>query len=682
MTNTQHDPKDAHRPTAGPTEAPPDAADALNHDGHQDGFERSNNTPAAHQSATPVPRGPRVRSLVLVAVLVLIALWAGVAFHESIREGGNALKSRIVASFSAAQPASDSAQQANQLYQGPMHPWIVQSKPGTCPICGMDLVPISPDKFTGQLTINPQVVQNMGVRVAEVTRGPLTRTVRTVGTVDYNETQVRDVNIKVKGWIEGLHVDTTGEQVAQGDPLFDLYSPQLYAAQQELLLSKDAGLSAATPAGPNMESADDSLLGAARTRLLYYDITPTQIENLLQRGTPSKTMTIKSPHQGTVVKKHATDGMRVTPGMRIYQIADLSTVWVMATIYEYQLPYVREGQQVTMTLPYLSGATFEGEVDYIYPYMAPNTRQVKVRLVFNNPEGQLKPGMFASITLTDTINDKAVLAPREAILDTGQRQVALVSTGDGTFEPRDVKLGPTTGDEQVQILKGLEPGEKVVTSGQFLIDSEARMRASLANMVKGNQPATTQPTGPATQPKRPALPTEAGHALSAAVETYLTLTDQLASDKFEPGQAPTRFRDAMVRFQSSLSEAAPERATQTAPHVTTIKDAAANWPDPGDVKSARQVIASISPALRDLLTTTGVPSHMKQRLVSFHCPMYQKGTHWIQPKGQPRNPYMGSKMLACHDEESPLPVIRGGDSATQPSNATGKSHNHKSDHQE
>jgi cell fate (sporulation/competence/biofilm development) regulator YlbF (YheA/YmcA/DUF963 family) len=350
--------------------------------------------------------------------------------------------------------------------------------------------------------------------------------------------------------------------------------------------------------------------------------------------------------------------MRVTPGTRVYRIADLSTVWVMASVYEYQLPYVHEGQPVTMTLPYLPGASFKGEVDYIYPYMDNNTREVQVRLAFDNAKGRLKPGMFANVKLKHTIKQKAVLAPREAVMDTGERQVALVSTGGGTFEPRELKLGPTTGDNQVQILDGLKPGEKVVTSGQFLIDSEAKMRASLARMVEGQGPSATERADQAGDAKLNAIPDRANQALSQAIEAYLGLVDQLASDRFEADASAEQLAQSLQSFQQALEAAQPEAGKQTAALVQRAREASIQLNKTTDIEKARSTTAQLSRALIDLLTLTGTPPTVESELVAFHCPMYQPdqgGTPWLQPAGEPRNPYYGSEMLRCYDTKKALP---------------------------
>ena len=342
----------------------------------------------------------------------------------------------------ATQPAGDGMDL--QYYSCGMHPWVILPNPGSCPICQMDLTPIDPDKFSGEITIDPVITQNIGIRIAPVKTGPLVRTIRTVGTVDYDETSVRDINMKVPGWIEKLYVDYLGVEIDEGQALFEYYSPDLYAAQDEFLLAYRNKSRIWAEFVPHAAQGAHDLLEAARTRLEYFDVSPQQIDQLIAAGVPSKTMTMHSPHKGVVIAKHANEGMRVDTGMRVYRIADLSKLWVMVTLYEYQLPYVQVGQRAVMSLPYVPGETFEGEVIYIYPYLDEKTRQVNVRLEFDNPNGVLKPGMYTNVELKNTLARDRTLAPRAAIIDTGERQVAFVSLGEGKFEPRDVRTGIET----------------------------------------------------------------------------------------------------------------------------------------------------------------------------------------------------------------------------------------------
>ena len=355
-------------------------------------------------------RTAAARWLTVVGLLLVVAGFViGVVSGGSLRAGLGRAWTMLT--------AAEGEQSDTGMYSCGMHPYYFQQGPGLCPICHMDLTPVDPDKLTGKIVIDPNVVQNIGVRVEPVTTGPLVRSIRTVGTVDYDETKVRDVNTKVSGWIEKLFVNFLGAEVEAGQPLFDLYAPQLYEAQEEYLLAFKNKAAGAANGGLD-------LLEAARTRLLYYDITPDQIRQLEADGVASKTMTIHSPHRGVIIAKHANEGMRVDPGMQVYQIADLSTVWVMVSLYEYQIPYVDVGQAATMSLPYIPGQSFEGKVLYMYPYVDTGTRQINVRREFDNPHGLLKPGMFADVKLRNTLAAERTLAPRAAILDTGKRQIS------------------------------------------------------------------------------------------------------------------------------------------------------------------------------------------------------------------------------------------------------------------
>jgi multidrug efflux pump subunit AcrA (membrane-fusion protein) len=551
------------------------------------------------------------------------------------------------------------------FYTCGMHPWVILPEPGLCPICHMDLTPLDPDKFTGDVTIDPTMVQKIGVRIEPVGKGPIVRTIRTVGTVDYDETRVRDVNIKVTGWIERLYVDYLGAEVDAGQPLFDVYSPDLFEAQEQYLLEYRKKVGPGEPAG------GVDLLEAARTRLEYYDITPEQIRRLEEGGKPAKTMAIHSPHRGVVIAKHANEGMRVDEGMQVYRIADLSKVWVMVTLYEYQLPFVQAGQRAVMTLPYIPGQEFEGKVIYVYPYLDAQTRQVSVRLEFDNPNLLLKPGMYANVELRSTLARERTLAPRSAILDTGERQVAFVSLGEGRFEPRNVRLGVETRDGTVEILDGLKPGEMVVTSGQFLLDSEATIREGLAKMIRGTMAAEQEAVVAVTGASElTSLPQETASSLNGILSAYFAVSDSLAGDSTDG--VTTEARVIASSVDRLLENEVPEDPHFWHRHdeVATVRGKALELIDVTDIGQARLVFADLSVALAKLVRATGVPPSYGTQVHQLHCPMFlegQGGSIWLQPKGKPRNPFMGSIMLECFDERSTLPVTGAVPEAAAPS---------------
>lgn len=500
------------------------------------------------------PRGPRLWIMLLVALAVLAGLAIGTLWGPAARQQAQ----RWLGDGAHDEHAQhdEPAAQAD-FYTCGMHPWVILPEPGLCPICHMDLVPLDPSKFTGEISIDPVVTQNIGVRIAPVVSGPVVRTVRTVGSVEYDETRVRDVNVKVAGWIEKLYVDYEGARVQAGEPLFDLYSPQLYASQAEYLSALEMRGKNVSELLPDSGIDVERLISDARVQLEYFDVTPGQIEALEQRGEPTKTMTVLSPFGGIVTAKRANEGMRVDPGMRIYQVADLSQVWVQASLYEYQLPFVRVGDTATMTLSYLPGQSLEGRVIYIYPYLNEQTRQASVRLEFDNPDLLLKPGMFAQIELRNTIATDQPLAPRAAIIDTGERSVAFVSLGKGRFEPRDVVMGIQTEGGMVEVLEGLQVGEMVVTSGQFLLDSEARMRESLARMITG-QPAVTPPPAPENRVLREPEP---GEELTPYPLEICVVSDARLGSMGDPIRRAYKGRELLFCCESCLDdfEADPEK---------------------------------------------------------------------------------------------------------------------------
>lgn len=372
-------------------------------------------------------------------------------------------------------------------WRAPMDPSYISSKPGKSPM-GMDLVPVyaGEEGFGATVKISPIVEQNMGVRTASVTRRDLTRKIRTVGRVDYDERLISHIHTKFTGWVEKTHVNTTGEEVSNGDPLVDIYSPQLVTAQQEYLDAfnnlKKAGNEVTDATRKNLTA----MVQSSRIRLEYFDISQGQIRKLEETGQVTKTVTIQSPFSGFVMEKHVLDGMEVKPGMRMYTIVDLSSIWVFADVYEFELPWLTTHQPARMSLSYLPGIVLTGHVDYIYPWLDDKSRTVKARLVFPNPDLTLKPGMYANVEIQSAPVKEALAVPLEAVLFTGERALVMVALGEGRFAPREVTVGVESGDGYYEIKAGLAEGETIVLSGQFLLDSESRLREGLAKML-GNR---------------------------------------------------------------------------------------------------------------------------------------------------------------------------------------------------
>src|SRR3989338_1034486 len=321
---------------------------------------------------------------------------------------------------------------------------------------------------SGSVNVSPEKQQLVGIRTAPAEFRPLTKKIRTVGIVTYDETKVAQVFTKVEGWIEKLFVNYTGKLVEKGQPLFTLYSPELVSTQEEYLLALHAKESLASSSLQEIRSGSAFLLEATRKRLSLWDISETQVEELQKSGQPKKNLTIFSPLTGFVIKKEAFQGMKVMPDKELYTIADLSTVWVNADIYEFELPYVRVGQKAAISLSYFPGHSFAGRVSWISPVLDEKTRTVKVRLEFSNHDYKLKPEMYANVEINVDAG-KGVAVPDEAVLDSGLRKVVFIDKGQGRFEPREVKLGGKF-DSYYEVLSGLSSGERILASASFLLE--------------------------------------------------------------------------------------------------------------------------------------------------------------------------------------------------------------------
>ncbi len=322
--------------------------------------------------------------------------------------------------------------------------------------------------------------QLIGVKFGTVEMKPLEKAIRTVGRVDYDEKRLATVSPKVGGWIEDLYVDFTGKFVRRGDPLLTIYSPELVSTQEEYLLAIQAKKHLSKSPFPEVSSSGDALAESAKRRLKLWDISDDQITALEETGQAKKTLTLYSPFSGFVLEKTAFKGMSVMPGVALFKLADLSVVWLYADVYEYELPFVRLGQQGSIQLTYLPGETFTGKVIYIYPALNPETRTAKVRFEIPNAQGKLKPEMYANVEIKIRLGQKLAI-PEGAIIDTGIRQMAIIDKGNGYFEPREVKVGSKV-DNYYEVIRGLKAGERVVTSANFLVDSESKMKEAMGGM--------------------------------------------------------------------------------------------------------------------------------------------------------------------------------------------------------
>ena len=365
-------------------------------------------------------------------------------------------------------PASD---EPDILYWvAPMDPGYRRDEPGKSPM-GMDLVPVYADSSTGGdgniVSIAPEVVQNLGVRTAKSERSRLWRGIDTVGYVDYDESKVSHIHLRTEGWLERLYVESEGERVTRGQRLFDLYSPDLVNAQEEYVQALKIG--------------NRDLAQASRDRLVALGIPADQIADLKKTRRVQQTVAIYAPQDGVVATLPVREGMFVKPAMRVMSLADLSSVWLLAEVYERQADWVKVDQPAEVRLTYRPGQVWQGQVEYIYPSLDPQTRTLKVRLRFDNPEEALKPNMYANVRIFGGPRENIIIIPLQGLIRTGRAERVVIALGEGRFEAREVQAGIESGD-RVEIARGLDAGEDVVISGQFLIDSEASLKASLMRM--------------------------------------------------------------------------------------------------------------------------------------------------------------------------------------------------------
>ena len=496
----------------------------------------------------------------VTTALVMAFLFYFMGFHpsHSVSSSGQPQMQGVGKNGEPGTDSDATSQSSAQLWTCGMHPWVITEEPGLCPICsmdlipkraestdnsgkgdgerkivywkapmdpteiyeqpgkskmGMDLVPVYEDQLVGgvDIAIDPVVQQNMGVRMEVVEEGPLTNTIRTYGHITYDETRTAQVSPKVNGWIETLHINFTGVRVERGEPLLEIYSPELLSAQEEYL-SLYLSLKKNNPTGNTrgsisktrydaMSTHDQGFLESARRRLRYFDVAEAEIKAIELSGQARKTITIRSPFSGVVTFKNAIEGGYIKAGTNIYTITDLSRVWVEAHIYEYELDQVKVGQEAEMMLPYLPGKTYTGKVTFIYPYLQQKTRDVVIRLEFENPDMDLKPEMYGDVRVKTRVAERGLQIPSEAVIQSGERNVVFVSRGGGKFTPREITTAAPLDDGKIQVLTGLAPGEKVVTSGQFMLDSESKLQEAVKKMMELAAPSQTDATGKRNEKK-------------------------------------------------------------------------------------------------------------------------------------------------------------------------------------
>jgi Cu(I)/Ag(I) efflux system membrane fusion protein/cobalt-zinc-cadmium efflux system membrane fusion protein len=641
---------------------------------------------------------------------VLLGLSAGLLWNESLRHAIG------LGGHDHANEATQTSGGQKQLWTCGMHPQVIQDKPGLCPIChmdlepmnpaqagagastvakerkirywhdpmmnppyitskpgkspmGMDLLPVYEDEISAGPTvqIDPVVVQNMGVRVATVSEGPLHTTIRAVGYLDEPETNRQDINLRVSGWIEKLNANVSGAPVKKGEPLFELYSPEVQVAIEEMISARRVGGSLQSSDATTRRTTG-TLVDAARRKLELWGFSADQIESFAQQERAPATVAILSPITGHVAEKMVDKGAAVKAGDVVMRLVDRSAMWLDVQVFERQLQLIKVGQRAKATVTGVPGETLDAEVTFIHPHVDAMTRTATVRLVLRNENHVLRKGMYGTVQIDAKIADRAVTVLREAIIDTGVRQIAFVPLGGGHFEPRRLKTGLSSTDGSVQVLEGLAPGEQVVTSGQFLIDSESRLKEAiqkhLSQKLLKDEPAAT-----AVVQRDP----HAAHAAGIqpkAVETKPVPATQPAG----VSARPSTLVDAVVAAYLPLAETLgkPQQASDPALDVAPLIEAARRLAEGGNASAQklhaaasamsgkplpeqRKLFGSVSNAVIGLTQQTPPSTSVADKLFVMYCSMAPGS--WLQATEQLANPYYATSMKQCGEVKGTIDAV-------------------------
>ena len=581
------------------------------------------------QPDTRPGRSGRAARRVGIAVLVLIAF-----------VGGFFLRGPILHRLAHRHEAAQAGGGGKQLWTCGMHPQVIQDHPGDCPICHMDLTPLAAGggHDSKVVTIDPVMVQNMGVRVAEVAEGGLRQDVRVVGYLQETDSSRRDINLRISGWIEKLYADAEGVDVARGKPLFELYSPELQVAIDELISARKSLESLPQGADAQAKQTLQTLHDSARRKLELWGLLPEQVEAFSRLAKAPATVPILSPIDGHVTQKNVYAGSAVKAGDLVLRLSDFSSMWLDAQVFERQLPLVKVGQKVKATVESQPGRVYEGEVTFLHPHIDPATRTALVRITLANKDDSLRQGMYATVEVLVDPAAPTPLVPREAVLDTGTRQVAFVALGQGRFEPRELKLGQTGNDGLVQVIGGLRAGEEVVTSGQFLIDSESRLKEAVQKHLHGGLAAAPKADAQSSAAAKEKLTVPHIDDIAAA---YLELSKTLGARREQE-------KPVSVEKLVGAAKLAAEHGQGEAKTLAVKLLKATEAMEVTDPKEQRKRFAAVSTAAIELVERTAPSKKVAPELVVAHCSMAPGGgADWLQVGRDIANPYYATEMKSC-----------------------------------
>ncbi|ACY16068.1 efflux RND transporter periplasmic adaptor subunit [Haliangium ochraceum] len=604
-------------------------------------------TPASLPDAAP-PASAAARAgkrNALVAVVALVAFALGLWLGGGSEPGGH--------EHAGAEAAAEA-----QVWTCSMHPQVRSPEPGACPICGMDLIPVSEagggdddDTAPRRVALSPAARELARIRTrAVVTAADSARALHLLGRVDYDETRTRTITAWTAGRLERLRVATTGQRIRAGQPVADIYSPELYSAQEDLQQARRQ-LGRLQHASPTVKKGSVQALEATRERLRLLGVDEATLRAMEAAEHPRRLVTIRAPIGGTIIERMMSEGNYVTVGTPLYRVADLSVLWVQLDAYEDDLVLLRPGQTVTLETSAVPGETFTGKVAFIDPVVDKRTRTARVRVVVPNREGALRPGMFVEAAVqAEADGDERLVIPATAPLFTGRRSLVYVELANAsrpTYEAREVVLGPKAGDVY-PVLEGLEAGERVVIHGAFALDADLQIRGGESMMMD-------EGAGGAEL----ALPAAAREPFAAAIGAYLRAQKALAADDLAAAQAAAGDTgSALDALAEALAAAADddERASEAPPNAgqkaaQRAAEAARALAASGDIEQARRHFDPLSREAIALVERYGNPLADTVRVA--YCPMAigDRGARWLQREERVLNSYFGASMLHCGEIE-------------------------------